>query len=59
VRDEPAARILNLSGVYRNTRNIAALELPAKLLAKRGLSRANTIESGSTFFIRCRADRVE
>ncbi len=57
--DEPAARIVNLSGVYMNTRNIAALELPAKLFGKTGFKPGDTIELGSTFFTHCRADRVE
>jgi hypothetical protein len=57
--DEPAARIVNLSGVYMNTRNIAALELPAKLFGKARFKPGDTIELGSTFFTHCRADRVE
>jgi hypothetical protein len=57
--DEPAARIVNLSGVYMNTRNIAALELPAKLFGKARFKPGDTIELGSTFFTHCRADRIE
>jgi len=57
--DEPAARIVNLSGVYMNTRNIAALELPAKLFGKARFKPDDTIELDSTFFTHCRADRVE
>jgi hypothetical protein len=57
--DEPAARIVNLSGVYMNTRNIAALELPAKLFGRARFKPGDTIELGSTFFTHCRADRVE
>ena len=59
VCDEPGARLVNLSGVYMNTRNIAALELPAKLFGKAEFKAGDTIEFGSTFFTHCRADRVE
>jgi len=57
--DEPAARVVNLSGVYMNTRNIAALELPARLFGKARFKPGDTIELDSTFFTHCRADRVE
>lgn len=57
--DEPAARIVNLSGVYMNTRSIGALELPAKLFGKTRFKPGDTIELDSTFFTHCRADRVE
>ena len=59
VCDEPAARIVNLSGEYMNTRNIAALELPAKLFGKARFKPGDTIEFDSTFFTQCRAERVE
>jgi hypothetical protein len=59
VCDEPAVRLVNLSGVYMNTRNIAAVELPAKLFGKEQFKAGDTIEFGSTFFTHCRADRVE
>ena len=42
-----------------NTRNIAALELPAKLFGKVRFKAGDTIELSSTFFTHCRADRVE
>jgi hypothetical protein len=57
--DDPAVRIVNLSGVYMNTRNIAAMALPAKLFGKAQFEPGDTIELGSTFFTHCRADRVE
>jgi hypothetical protein len=57
--DEPAARVVNLSGIYMNTRNIAALELPARLFGKARFKPGDTIELDSTFFTHCRADRVE
>jgi hypothetical protein len=59
VCDEPAVRIVNLSGEYMNTRNIAAVELPAKLFGKTQFKSGDTIEFDSTFFSHCRADRVE
>jgi hypothetical protein len=59
VCNTPGARIANLSGVYMNTRNIAALELPAKLFGKLRFKPGDSIELGSTFFTHCRADRVE
>lgn len=57
--DEKSVRVVNLSGVYMNTRNIAAIELPAKLFGKEHFKPGDTIEFGSTFFTQCRADRVE
>lgn len=57
--DQPAVRIVNFSGEYMNTRNIAAVELPAKLFGKERFKAGDTIEFGSTFFTHCRADRVE
>jgi len=59
VCDEPAVRIVNLAGEYMNTRNIAALELPAKLFSKTRFKAGDTIEFDSTFFTQARADRVE
>lgn len=59
VCDEPAARLVNLSAIYMNTRNIAALELPAKLFGKMRFTQGDTIEFTSTFFTHCRAERVE
>jgi len=57
--DEPSARVVNLSGVYMNTRNIAAIELPAKLFGKTRFRRGDSIEFGSTFFTQGRGERVE
>ncbi|MGH7993487.1 MAG: hypothetical protein ACREDQ_08220 [Limisphaerales bacterium] len=59
VCDAPAVRIVNLSGEYMNTRNIAAMELPAKLFGKTEFKPGDTIEFDSTFFTQARADRVE
>ena len=57
--DEPAARIVNLSGIYMNTRNVAALELPAKLFGKERFKSGDRIEFASTFFAHCRSYRVD
>lgn len=57
--DESAARIANLSGVYMNTRNIAAVELPARIFGKSQFKPGDTIKFDSTFFTHARADRVE
>ncbi|HEV2436768.1 MAG TPA: hypothetical protein VG077_12280 [Verrucomicrobiae bacterium] len=59
VCDEPTVRIVNLAGEYMNTRNIAALELPATLFGKTKFKPGDTIEFDSTFFTQARADRVE
>ena len=59
VCDEPAVRLVNLSGVYMNTRNIAAMKLPAKLFGKTEFKGGDTIEFGSTFCTHGRADSVE
>jgi hypothetical protein len=59
VWDEPAARFVNLSGIYTSTRNVAAIELPAKLFGKEQFSAGDTVELESTFFAHCRAYRVD
>jgi hypothetical protein len=57
--NEPTVQFANLAGVYMNTRNIAAMELPAKLFGKTEFKTSDTIEFRSTFFTHARADRVE
>lgn len=57
--DQPDVRVVNLSGVYMNTRNIAAMELPAKLFGKTTFKRGDSIELDSTLFTFARADRVQ
>lgn len=59
VCDEPAVRIVNLSGVYMNTRNIAAVELPANLFGRERFQAGDTIDLASTFFSHCRGYRVD
>ena len=57
--DEPAVRIVNVSGINGNFRNIAALEIPAKLLGQQRFKAGDPIEFTSTFHSHCRAYRVE
>ena len=57
--NEPSARLVNLSGIYRNTRNVAALEVPANLLSRAGFRAGDTIQFQSTFHTHARADVVK
>jgi len=59
VFDEPAVRVMNISGINGNLRNIAALELPAKLFSQERFRSGDAIEFASTLFTHCRAYRVE
>jgi hypothetical protein len=57
--DERTVRLVNISGINGNVRNIAGLELPAKLFGKDRFKTGDAIEFASTFFTHCRAYRVE
>jgi hypothetical protein len=59
VVDEPAVRLVNISGVNGNLRNIACLELPAKLFGHERFKPGDVIEFDSTLFTHCRAYRVD
>ncbi len=59
VVDEPTVRVVNLSGVNGNVRNIACMELPAKLFGQERFKPGDAIEFASTFFTHCRAYDVE
>jgi hypothetical protein len=59
VFDVPSVRAMNLSGLNGNVRNIAALELPAKLFGKERFKAGDTVRFTSTFFTHCRAYRVD
>jgi hypothetical protein len=59
VCSEPAVRIMNLSGINLSTRNIAGIELPAKLFGNAKFQAGDTIEFACTFYTHCRAYRVE
>lgn len=57
--NEPAVRIESVSGLNGNVRNIACMELPAKLFGKTRFRAGDKIDLDSTFFTHCRAYRVE
>jgi hypothetical protein len=57
--DDPAIRMMNLSGVNGHVRNIACMELPAKLFGQERFKPGDAIEFASTFFTHCRAYRVD
>lgn len=57
--NNPGVRVENLSGMNLNVRNVAALELPAKMLGKDRLQGGDTIELHSTLLTHCAAYRVE
>ena len=57
--DGVGARIANLSGVDLTVRNIAALELPAKLFGRKQFQTGDEVEFSSTLFTHCRADRTD
>jgi len=59
VVDGPAVRVMNISGINGNLRNIAAMELPAKLFGKDRFKAGESIEFASTLFTHCRAYRVD
>ena len=59
VCSEPSVRVANLAGIYMNTRNVAALELPAKLFGRPRFKPGDTIALAVTFFTHARADAVE
>ena len=59
VVDEPAVRLVNISGINGYSRNIAALEIPAKLFGKDRFKAGDAIELASTFFTHCRAYRMD
>jgi len=57
--DESAVREVSISGLNGNCRNIAALEIPAKLFGKDRFKAGDAIEFSSTFHSHCRAYRVD
>jgi hypothetical protein len=59
VCSEPTVRLVNLAGIYQNTRNIAAMELRATLFGKAQFKSGDSIELGSTFTTHSRANSVE
>ena len=59
VVDEPSARVRNVSGINGNFRNVACLELPAKLFGRDRLRPGEAIEFASTLSTHGRGYRVE
>ena len=57
--DNPALRVMNISGVSGHVRNIACMELPARLFGKERFKSGDVIDFASTFFTHCRAYRVD
>jgi hypothetical protein len=57
--DEPTVRIVNISGINGNLRNIAAMEVPAKLFGRDRFKAGETVEFAATLFTHCRAYRME
>ncbi|MFO1496941.1 MAG: hypothetical protein U1G07_00845 [Verrucomicrobiota bacterium] len=55
----PTARVINLSGVNLNVRNIAAMELPARYFGRRRLAAGDIVELSSTLLTHCQAYRVD
>jgi len=59
VVDEPTVRLMNLSGINGNTRNIAGMEIPAMLFGQDRFKSGDAIEFASVFFTHGRAYRVD
>lgn len=57
--DEPTVKIVNLSGLNQDIRNVAALELPAALFGRKQFKTGDTVEFASTLWTHCQAYRVE
>lgn len=57
--NEPSVRIVNLSGLNLNVRNIVVMEMPAKLFGKTRFQAGEVIELSSTLLTHCQAYRVE
>jgi len=57
--NEPAVRLVDISGINGNVRNIACLELPAKLFGKERFKSGDAIELASTLHTHCRAYHVD
>ena len=59
VVDEPGVRLVNISGINGNVRNIACLEIPANLFGHDRFKTGEVIEFASTWRSHCGAYRVE
>jgi hypothetical protein len=59
VVNEPDIRLVNISGINGNFRNIACMEIPAQFFGKEKLKAGDTIEFASTFVTQCHAYTME
>jgi hypothetical protein len=59
VVDEATVRLVNLSGINGNFRNVAGMEIPAKLLGQSQLKAGDIFELASILFTHCRGYSVE
>jgi hypothetical protein len=57
--DNPAVRVLNISGINGNSRNIACMEMPARAFGKDRFKTGDVIEFASTFLTHCKIYRTE
>jgi hypothetical protein len=57
--NHPDVRVLNISGLNGNVRNIACMEIPAKLFGKDRFKAGDVIEFSSTFSTHCRVYLTE
>ncbi|HYV30323.1 MAG TPA: hypothetical protein VEO53_04340 [Candidatus Binatia bacterium] len=55
----PGVRVENLSGINLSVRNVAIMEIPARLLGKPQFNAGDTIELSSTLLAHCQAYRME
>ena len=59
VHNEPRVRLENSSGLNHNVSNVAALEIPAKLLGKQRLQAGDTVELEASLRTHCDAYRID
>src|SRR3989441_322628 len=53
IADDPTVRLVNISGINGNVRNIACMELPARLFGRDRFKAGDVIELASTFHTHC------
>jgi len=59
IANNPNVHVLNISGLNGNVRNIACMEVPAKLFGKDRFKAGDVIEFSSSFSTQCRVYRTE
>ena len=57
--DDPTVHVVNISGLNGTYRNIACLELPAKIFGRKRFKAGDAVQFESTFFAHCRGYQVE